>query len=238
MRKKNPNQDSFSLSDLKINFKYKNEKQKELFKIIKENRITFVRGVAGSGKTIIALHSGLKLLKQSTNTLSKILLIKPPVETGKSIGYIPGDFGDKIYRYFEPFYDNISKIMGSEEITHELKKAKLIKDQIINFVRGTTFGEYKDGKPIGHFIIADEMQNTTIHEMKTFISRLGENSKMVIMGDTDQMDIKLRNEKNGLDDAWDRFQGMDDVGFIEFTEEDIVRDKFLIDIMKRYKENI
>ena len=231
--------EEFNIKDISIKFKYKNEKQKEMFKTIKDNRITFIRGVAGSGKTIISLHTGLKLIKQITNNLSKIVLIKPPVEAGKSIGYMPGDFKDKIYRYFEPFYDNISKILSSEELTKKLKSSGLIKEQIINFVRGATFGDYSDGKPIGQFIIADEMQNTTVHEMKTFISRLGENSKMVIMGDTDQMDIRLPNgEQNGLDDAWDRFQGLSGIGFVEFTEDDIVRDEFLIDIMKRYKNDI
>ena len=107
-------------------------------------------------------------------------------------------------------------------------------------MRGSTFGRYTaDGKPVGSFCIFDETQNCTDVEMKTFISRIGEGSKLVILGDIDQIDLKLgKGEKCGLEDAIDRLQNIDGIGFVEFTEDDIVRDPFLIEIMKRYKKDI
>lgn len=221
----------------RINCKFKNKKQKDLFSTIMENRITFCSGAAGTGKTLVSLMAGLDCLKDPARNIGQIVLTKPVVEIGKSLGAMPGDLTEKTLSYFTHFYDNLIKIIGSYQ-TKYLKENGFIKETVLNFVRGSTFGQYtSDGKPVGSFCIFDESQNCTVTEMKTFISRMGENSKMVILGDVDQIDLKFnRGEKCGLEDALERFRGIGGVGYVEFTEDEIVRDPFLIEIMKRYKD--
>ena len=223
--------------NFKINCKFKNQKQKQLTKTIKENRITFVTGSPGSGKTFIALKTGLELIKSEDVKIGDMMLTTPIIEVSpKSLGALPGDLQDKIMNYFDHFYDNLDKIVGNK-VTKFLKGSNIVNDKVVNFMRGTTFGKYdENNEPIGTYCLLDEAQNLTVSEMKTFISRLGENSKMVICGDPEQCDIKLnKNEKNGLVDAIERFKEMEGVGIVEFTEDDIVRDPFLIEIMKKYK---
>lgn len=222
----------------KINCKFKNKKQKELFDTICQNRITFVKGSAGTGKTLISLMAGLECLKDQTKNIGQIILTKPIVEitSQKGLGALPGDINEKTLAYYTHFYDNLIKLIGSYQ-TKYLKENGFIKETVLNFLRGSTFGQYtSDGQSVGSFCIFDESQNCTVTEMKTFISRMGENSKLVILGDTDQIDLKLtKGEKCGLEDAIDRLKGIDGIGFIEFTDDEIVRDPFLIEIMKRYR---
>ena len=220
----------------KVRAKFKNKKQKELSEVIKSNRITFVTGSPGSGKTFIALKTGLEMLKDEESNIGDILLTSPVIEVSpKSIGALPGTLDEKIMNYFQHFYDNIDKLVGNETKKF-LRASGLVSEKIVNFMRGTTFGKYKeDGTPIGTYCILDEAQNLEINEIKTYLSRLGENSKMIILGDPGQCDLRLRSgEKNGLEDAVERLEGLDNIGFVHFTEDDIVRDPFLIDIMKRY----
>lgn len=230
--------DQLKTFQYKINCKFKNKKQKIMYDTILKNRITFVHGCAGTGKTLVALMAGLECLKDPAINIGQIVLTKPIVEitSNSGLGALPGNIDEKTLSYFTHFYDNLSKIIGSEQ-TKFLKHNGFIKETVLNFLRGSTFGQYtSDGKPIGSFCIFDETQNTRINEMKTFISRMGEESKLVILGDIDQIDLKLnRGEKCGLEDALSRLQGVEGIGFCEFAEEDIVRDPFLIEIMKRYK---
>jgi len=221
----------------KINIKFKNEKQKDLFSKILENRITFIRGSSGTGKTLISLKTALYCLKNPEYNIGKILITKPIIESSSSsLGYLKGDIVDKTMPYFESYYDNIEKIIGTDW-TKYLRNNDLINESILNFMRGTTFsGIDEKGNHIGYICLIDEAQNTSIKELKLFISRMGEGSKLIIMGDTDQCDLKLsKNDKSGLDDAFDRFKDIPGVSFFEFSEQDIVRDKFLIKIMERYK---
>jgi phosphate starvation-inducible PhoH-like protein len=220
----------------KVNCKFKNKKQKDLYNTIMSNRITFCSGAAGTGKTLISLMAALDCLKDKSMNIGQIVLTKPIVEIGKSLGAMPGDLNEKTLQYFTHFYDNLIKIIGSYQ-TGYLKENNFIKETVLNFVRGSTFGQYNsNGEPIGSFCIFDESQNCTVTEMKTFISRMGENSKLVILGDIDQIDFKFaKGEKCGLEDAIDRLKGVEGIGFFEFDESDIVRDPFLIEIMKRYK---
>ena len=223
--------------DYKIKCKFKSKKQKEMSDTIRNNRITFVTGSPGTGKSFVALKTALELLKSKKEKIGKVLLSTPIVEVSpKSLGALPGTIEEKTNKYFEHFYDNIDKIVD-KNVSKFLKNSGLIEDKIINFVRGATFGEIdENGNPIGSFCILDEAQNTTPMELKTYISRLGENSKMVILGDVEQCDLKLKKgEKNGLEDAINRLEGLENVGFIHFEDDDIVRDKFLIEVMKRYK---
>lgn len=222
----------------KINCKFKNKKQKDFYNTIMENRITFCTGSAGTGKTLISLMAALECLKNKDLNFGQIILTKPIVEitSQKGLGALPGDINEKTLAYYTHFYDNLIKLVGSYQ-TKWLKENDFIKETILNYLRGSTFGQYtSDGKAIGSFCIFDESQNCTVTEMKTFISRMGENSKLVILGDIDQIDLKLnKGEKCGLEDAIERLVGVENIGFIEFTEDEIVRDPLLIEIMKRYK---
>jgi phosphate starvation-inducible PhoH-like protein len=236
----NVNSDIRGDINFKIRSKFKNKKQKEMYNVILNNRITFVRGAAGTGKTFVALLTALECIKNKSINIDQIVLTKPIVEITSSrsgLGALPGDINEKTLSYYTHFYDNLIKLVGSD-MTKLLKNNGMIKETVLNFLRGSTFGKWDDnGNPIGSFCIFDEAQNSSIVEMKTFISRMGEESKLVIMGDSDQIDLKLKGEKCGLDDAWDRLGGLEGIGFVEFSEEDIVRDPFLIEIMKRYKNN-
>ena len=235
MIKSNKNKLS-DLNNIKVKVKFKNLKQKKLYETILENRITFITGPAGTGKSIISLMAALEFIKNPIYNINKIVLTKPIIEAASSIGYLPGSIEEKTNEYFVSFFGNLNKIVG-EATTGHLRHNKIIEPQLLNFMRGNTCGSYDEsGNPIGWIIIGDEFQSTTIKELKLFISRLGENSRMIILGDLEQTDLKLRNnEKSGLDDALTRFKGLKNVGFVEFTEDDIVRDPFLINIMKRYK---
>ena len=223
---------------LKVNCKFKNKKQKDLYNTILDNRITLVRSVAGVGKTYVALAAALEIIKDQAFNIDQIFLTKPIVEitSGKGLGFLPGDAKEKSSIHYCHFYDNLTKLVGKEGVRW-LTETGVIKEVLLNYIRGTTFGRYdQEGNPVGSIVIFDEAQNCTVGEMKSFISRMGEGTKIVILGDSEQIDIRLYDkEKCGLDDAIDRLYGMDNVGYIEFNEDDIVRDKFLIEIMKRYK---
>ena len=224
--------------NFKINIKFKNKKQKELYDLILNNRIIFINGSPGTGKSIIALMAGLECLRNKNININQIILTKPIVEVSKSLGALPGDLNEKTFPFYTHFYDNLVKIIGNEAVKY-LRESGQIKETILNYLRGTTFGTYdENGNSIGSFCFFDEIQNTTITEVKTFISRMGENTTLVLAGDLDQIDIKLgMNEKSGFQHAWEILQDIPGIVFFEFTDDDIVREKFLIDIMKRYKNN-
>jgi phosphate starvation-inducible protein PhoH and related proteins len=222
----------------KIMPKFRSKKQKELSEIIKSNRITIINGSAGTGKSFIALKTGLEMMKDPGSGIGDMLLSTPIIEVSRvSLGSLPGSLEEKTFNYFQHFYDNIEKIVGTK-VMKFLKGSGLVNDRIVNFIRGATFGKSDDnGNPVGTFCIFDESQNFYPSEVKAILSRLGEKSKIILCGDLDQCDLHLRgNEINGLQDAYNRFKDMDGVGYFEFTEDDIVRDPFLIDIMKRYKD--
>jgi len=215
-------------ANINKSIKYKNQKQKELVKLIHDNQIVFIKGAAGTGKTFIALKAALEVLQDASNDIHKITLTKPIVEAGESIGFLPGDKDEKTQPYMKSFEENINELIG-KEATKSFIAAGIIEAMPLSFIRGNTFRRSVS--------ILDEAQNTTPGAMKLFVSRIGETSKMIIIGDTDQTDLTLRsNEIHGLDDAFKRFQGVKGVGFFEFTEDDIVRSAILIDLMKRYKK--
>lgn len=209
--------------------KYKNTKQKDLVKLIHENQIVFVKGAAGTGKTLISLKAAIEALQDPTNEINKITITKPIVEAGESIGFLPGDADEKTQPYMRSFIDNVQELVGKES-ARNMVSSGIIEGVPLSYIRGNTLRRAVS--------ILDEAQNTTPAAMKLFVSRIGHNSKMIIIGDTDQTDLFLRSgEKHGLADAFDRFQGVKGVGFFEFTEDDIVRSEILIELMKRYKKS-
>lgn len=224
--------------DYKILSKFKTKKQKEFAETIKVNRITFCKGSSGSGKTFLALKTALELLKDVEKNFGEIILVTPIIEVSeKSLGALPGSYEEKISVYFESLYDNIDKIVGKETRMF-LRQAGYIKDKLVNFARGCTFGNYDTtGNPIGSIVVIDEAQNFNRHELITLLTRLGEGSIIICLADTDQLDIKLkRGQIDSITEAIEKLSDIDGIGVFEFTTDDVVRDPFLKDIIKRYKE--
>lgn len=210
----------------KIKAKPKGEKQKNLVKKIKENDIVFITGPAGTGKSFVSLMTALEMIKDPSNNINKILLTKPIVESGNSIGYLPGTAEEKVEPYMFSLYSIIEKLIDKQSAS-QLLKNDYIQVVPLTFMRGVTFDN--------SIVILDEGQNTTVTSLKLFITRLGFNSKMIITGDILQTDLKLRSdERSGLHDATERFQNIKGVGFQEFDEKDILRHSILTEIIKRY----
>jgi len=179
--------------------------------------------------TFCALKVALELLRDENSDIERILLVKPIVEGGQeSIGFLPGGLDDKLEPYKASFVSNMRKLIG-DVATVNLFEKEVVKFVYLGHVRGGTFENA--------VTILDEAQNATISGMKLFISRKSEESKLIIMGDAEQTDLKLRNgEETGLDDAFERLQKIKGISFMEFGDEDIVRSKILKEIMMRYRK--
>jgi phosphate starvation-inducible protein PhoH len=207
------------------------KKQAQCIMVDHDSRLYLTRDFIVTHNTFIALKAALEVLQDDGNDINKITLTKPIVEAGESIGFLPGDADEKTQPYMKSFEDNIKELIG-KEATRNMIAAGVIEAMPLSFIRGNTFRR--------SISILDEAQNTTPMAMKLFLSRIGETSKMVIIGDTDQTDLMLRNnEIHGLEDAFRRFEkkGLKGIGFFEFTEDDIVRSKILIELMKCYKNS-
>lgn len=201
----------------------KNEAQRGFVSLINSHQLTIGLGPAGTGKTYLAARLAAQALDRGT--CKGIIIVRPIVESGQSMGFLPGDAGEKTAPYQVPVLEALGTHFGASHIDN-LMNGPHPKIVFVapNFIRGRTFED--------QFIILDEAQNMTPHEMKTFLTRIGERSKVVVSGDTDQVDIK---GKSGLVDAIEKLQGLDSVGFFEFTEDDIVRSGLVKDIVKRYR---
>lgn len=204
----------------------KNERQVEFIKMIKEKEIVICSGAAGTGKSYISVAQALKLIQQTSNKYEKIWLSRPVIETGKSMGYLPGSMEEKLLPYIQPLFDNIDKIIGKE------KRIKLVEEGIIEFqplgfIRGKTIDN--------GILILDETQNATPNELKAVLTRIGENSKFILSGDIDQSDLYKDFKQCGLYDVVNRLGDIDGIGLFEFRESDIVRNPIISEILKRYK---
>lgn len=204
---------------------FKTESQKEFSKVIDEHRITISSGLAGCGKTHIAVFKALEMLRDNTSTIERIYLIKPNVEVGEKLGFLPGTVEEKIYMYMISFYDIFESMIG-EGNTQILRAQGLIKDLPYQFLRGRTLNNA--------FVIIDECQNLSQHEIKTILTRIGSTSKYILLGDTGQSDKQFGKEKNGLDDALSRFEKFDKIGKFKFNDTDSVRDPLINELLKFY----
>ena len=203
--------------------KTKTEMQSKLIRSILKNDITFASGSAGTGKTFVAIACAAKLLQEKE--INKIVLLRPPVETGKSIGFLPGDMSEKFAPYLLPFYDSFLKILGNDKFQKYLEEGK-IEMSPLTFIRGSTQNS---------FTILDEAQNCTKAEMEMFITRLGQDGKFVITGDGSQTDIK--GAASGFDHAIHILEHIDGVGVVEFTEDDIVRHRIVKEAILAYRND-
>ena len=197
--------------------------QKRYFEALQNNDIIFGTGVAGSGKTFLAVAYALNQLKK--NKIKKIIITRPVVEAGEKLGFLPGDLKEKIDPYLIPIYDAINEILGVEQATKVIEK-QVIEIAPLAYMRGRTLDNA--------FIILDEAQNTTDNQMKMFLTRLGFNSKMIITGDTSQIDLQ-RNVDSGLVHAIKILKDIKRIKVINFETIDVMRHPLVAKIIEKYE---
>ncbi len=203
----------------------KTEGQNEYLKKIQDNTITFGVGPAGTGKTYLAMAMGITAFKN--NEVSRIILTRPVVEAGEKLGFLPGDLQSKIDPYLRPLYDALYDIMGMETFLKNMERGA-IEIAPLAYMRGRTLDN--------SFIILDEAQNTTKEQMKMFLTRIGFGSKVIITGDTSQIDLP-HGKKSGLADALNILNDIDDIGISVLTNKDVVRHKLVAKIVKAYEKS-
>jgi phosphate starvation-inducible PhoH-like protein len=196
--------------------------QKRYLDSIKNNTIVLGIGPAGTGKTYLAVAMAVKAFRE--HRVKKIILTRPAVEAGEKLGFLPGDMQDKVDPYLRPLYDALFDMFGAESFSRYMEKG-IIEVAPLAYMRGRTLDEA--------FIILDEAQNTTSEQIKMFLTRLGNDSRMVITGDITQIDLPDAR-KSGLVEAMKILKGIDDIDIHRFTEKDVVRHKLVQDIIKAY----
>ena len=190
---------------------------------IEKNTVVMGIGPAGTGKTYLAVAMAVKAFK--AKAVSRIVLTRPAVEAGEKLGFLPGDLQNKVDPYLRPLYDALFDMMGAETFQKNLEKG-IIEVAPLAYMRGRTLED--------SFIILDEAQNTTPEQMKMFLTRFGNGSKVVITGDVTQIDLPDQ-KKSGLVEAAKVLQGVADIGQVIFTEKDVVRHRLVQDIIKAYE---
>ena len=196
--------------------------QKQYLDAIGSNTIVLGIGPAGTGKTYLAVAMAVKALK--AHEIDRIILTRPAVEAGEKLGFLPGDLQDKVDPYLRPLYDALFEMLGSETVERDLEK-NIIEIAPLAYMRGRTLDRA--------FIILDEAQNTTSEQIKMFLTRLGEGSKMVITGDITQIDLPEPG-RSGLIEAMRVLRAVDDIVIHQFSEKDVVRHKLVQDIISAY----
>lgn len=199
--------------------------QKVFVDSVKEHDVVFGIGPAGTGKTFLAVTLAVTALKRGQ--IKRIILTRPAVEAGESLGFLPGDLKEKVDPYLRPVYDALYQILGKEQ-TVRLMEREIIEIAPLAYMRGRTLDDA--------FVILDEAQNTTIMQMKMFLTRLGFNSKMIINGDTSQIDLP-RHVKSGLIDATQKLKRIKQIDFVYFSAKDVVRHPVVAEIIKAYDSN-
>lgn len=202
----------------------RNENQQKLVNAFQKNDLVFALGPAGSGKTYVAIALAVKALKNKE--VKRIILSRPAVEAGEKLGFLPGDMKDKIDPYLQPLYDALEDMITPAKLKEYIEN-KVIQIAPLAFMRGRTLSDA--------VIILDEAQNTSIHQIKMFLTRLGMNAKMIITGDVTQIDLPP-SQMSGLKHTLRVLDGVKGVGKIEFTKEDIVRHKLVQLIVDAYEK--
>lgn len=205
-------------------FKCKTRNQYTFFKQLKTNDLIFAIGPAGTGKTFLAVLFALQALKKGD--VKKIIITRPAVEAGESLGFLPGDLKEKIDPYLMPIYDSLDLILGKELKDRYIEKG-IIEVMPLAYMRGRTLDEA--------FVILDEAQNTTDKQMLMFLTRLGFNSKMIVNGDITQIDLNIAKNKSGLVTAINKLKGINKISFIEFNNDDVVRNPLVQCIIEKFQ---
>lgn len=198
--------------------------QRYLFKCMCKSDIVFASGVAGTGKTYLAVVYAASLLKKGE--ISKIILTRPAVEAGESLGFLPGDLKEKVDPYLRPLYDALHDTLGNEQVEKLLEK-EVIEIAPLAYMRGRTLDNA--------FIILDEAQNSTRAQMKMFLTRMGFHSRIVITGDVTQIDL-IKKKDSGLLNAKQLLDGIEGISFVELTSLDVVRNPLVQKIIERYEK--
>ncbi len=197
-------------------------KQADYLRAIDESELVFSEGPAGTGKTYLAVAKAVERLVRGD--VERIILSRPAVEAGEQLGFLPGDMREKVDPYLRPLYDALHDMMPGQQVQKRLESGE-IEVAPLAFMRGRTLANA--------FVILDEAQNTTAVQMKMFLTRLGENSRMVITGDLSQVDLP-RGTRSGLRDAREALSHVEGIRFLRFNEEDVVRHPLVGRIVKAY----
>ena len=196
--------------------------QKKLVDLSASNDLMFATGPAGSGKTYTAIALAVRALKNKE--VKRIILSRPAVEAGESLGFLPGDMKEKIDPYLQPLYDALSDMIPGKKL-NEFLENETIQIAPLAYMRGRTLNDA--------FVILDEAQNTTRNQLKMFLTRMGVSAKFVITGDMSQIDLPHKSD-SGLTHAFSILKGIKGIAFVEFNENDIIRHKLVKDIVKAY----
>lgn len=198
--------------------------QQKIVKGIRENDLMFVLGPAGTGKTYISVALAVRALKNKE--IKKIIFTRPAVEAGESLGFLPGDLKEKIDPYLRPIYDALEDMIPPEKLKYYYDN-NVIEIAPLAYMRGRTLH--------GAFILLDEAQNTTAMQIKMFLTRMGNNCKMVVTGDSSQIDLP-RNQKSGLVEATKILKGIPGIAQIELDKKDVMRHKLVERILEAYEK--
>ncbi len=198
--------------------------QRGFIEAVKSHDLTFAIGPAGTGKTFLAVCYAISLLKEGT--IKRIILTRPAVEAGENLGFLPGDLKEKVDPYLRPIYDALDDLLSSERVERYIEKG-VIEIAPLAYMRGRTLDDA--------LVILDEAQNTTKSQMMMFLTRLGNNSKMIVNGDIEQIDLP-RAKMSGLVIAQEYLQDIEGISFVNLTYSDIVRHPLVIKILERFKE--
>ena len=198
------------------------ENQQLLVKAFEENDLVFATGPAGSGKTFVAIALAVKALKNKE--VRKIILSRPAVEAGEKLGFLPGEMKDKLDPYLQPLYDTLQNMIPAVKLKEHMEN-NVIQIAPLAFMRGRTLNDA--------VIILDEAQNTTTHQIKMFLTRLGMNAKMIVTGDMTQIDLPA-SVTSGLKEAMGILKNVPGIGRVEFNKKDIVRHKLVQRIVEAY----
>ena len=204
----------------------KNYSQRQYVQMIKNNDLTFGIGPAGTGKTYLAVVMAVAALKR--REVDRLILTRPAVEAGESLGFLPGDLKEKVDPYLRPIYDALNSILGAEHVERLIERG-VIEIAPLAYMRGRTLDKA--------FVILDEAQNTTRAQMKMFLTRLGFGSKMIVNGDASQIDLPKGHSQSGLVDAENRLKGLPHIAFVNFDANDVVRHPVVSEIIRAYENN-
>lgn len=200
----------------------RSENQQKLVHLYQENDMIFATGPAGSGKTYMSIALAVRSLKNKE--IRKIILSRPAVEAGEKLGFLPGDMRDKIDPYLQPIYDALEDMIPAQKL-REMMEQNIIQIAPLAFMRGRTLNDA--------VVILDEAQNTTSAQIKMFLTRMGMNTKMIITGDTSQVDLP-RGVRSGLSEALEILDGVSGIGFVHMNRKDIVRHRLVSRIVDAY----
>ena len=208
----------------KLIIKPKSNNQKSFIDTINTNTVTFGIGAAGTGKTFLAVACAVNALEK--RLVKKIILVRPAIEAGEKLGFLPGDLAEKIDPYLQPLYDSLYECLGFETVNKLLEK-KVIEIAPLAYMRGRTLNDA--------FIILDEAQNTTISQMQMFLTRIGYGSTTVVTGDVSQIDLP-RDSQSGLKDCLEFILNIKGIDAVKFGPKDVMRHKIVSSIVSEYEK--